>query len=150
METRGFKNAIALGLGRAVLHLLDRDVHRRLDWRTMFRLQHLDRKFLVGMRFPSVLGAMVIVALILIGATAHVPTGPSRSQRPSFAVASVRAHDPNDIKDTDNFQPYPGGRFTASNCSLWMLIHYAFRLQPYQITGIPRSADSGRMNSLRP
>jgi hypothetical protein len=27
METREFKNAIALGLGRAVLHLLDRDVH---------------------------------------------------------------------------------------------------------------------------
>jgi hypothetical protein len=27
METREFKNVIALGLGRAVLHLLDRDVH---------------------------------------------------------------------------------------------------------------------------
>lgn len=32
---------------------------------------------------------------------------------------------------------YPGGRFTASNCSLWMLIHYAFQVQPYQITRAP-------------
>ena len=97
----------------------------------MFRLLHLDREFL------TVLGATVIVASLSTGATAQVPTGPSRSQRPSFEVASVRAHDPNDIKDTDNFQPYPGGRFTASNCSLWMLIHYAFQVQPYQITRAP-------------
>lgn len=97
----------------------------------MFRLRHFSGKFL------SVLGATVIVASLSTGATAQVPTEPSRSQRPSFEAASVRAHDPNDIKDTDNFQPYPGGRFTASNCSLWMLIHYAFQVQPYQITRAP-------------
>jgi uncharacterized protein (TIGR03435 family) len=97
----------------------------------MFRLQHLDREFL------TVLCALVIVASISTGATAQVPTEPSGPQRPSFEVASVRTHDPNDIEDTDNFQPYPGGRFTASNCSLWMLIHYAFEVQPYQITGTP-------------
>jgi uncharacterized protein (TIGR03435 family) len=103
----------------------------------MFRLQHLNRKFLVDRKLLSVLGATVIVALISIGATAQLPTEPSRSQRSSFEVASVRAHDSNDIKDTDNFQMYPGGRFTASNCSLWMLIHYAFQVQPYQITRAP-------------
>jgi uncharacterized protein (TIGR03435 family) len=97
----------------------------------MFLLQHLDRKS------RAVLGATVIVASLSTGATAQVPTEPSRSPRPSFEVASVRAHDPNDIKDTDNFQPYPGGRFAASNCSLWMLIHYAFQVQPYQITRAP-------------
>ena len=84
-----------------------------------------------------VLGGIVILASISTGATAQVPTAPSGSQRPFFDVASVRTHEPNDIKDTDNFQPYPGGRFVASNCSLWMLIHYAFQLQPYQITGTP-------------
>ena len=97
----------------------------------MFRLLRLDRELL------TVLGATVIVASISAGVTAQVLTDPSRPQWPSFEVASVRAHDPNDSKDTDNFQPYPGGRFTASNCSLWMLIHYAFQVQPYQITGAP-------------
>ena len=97
----------------------------------MFRLQRLDREFL------AVLGATAIVASISTGAIAQVPTEQVHPQRPSFEVASVRAHDPNDSEETDNYQPYPGGRFTSSNCSLWMLIHYAFELQPYQITGIP-------------
>ena len=97
----------------------------------MFRLQHFHREFL------AVLGATVIVASISAEATAQVPTAPPGPQRPSFEVASVRVHDPNDNKDTDNFQPYPGGRFTASICSLWMLIHYAFQVQPYQIAGTP-------------
>ena len=97
----------------------------------MFRLQHFQREFL------AVLGATVIVASISGGAIAQVPTAPPGPQRPSFEVASVRVHDPNDNKDTDNFEPYPGGRFTASNCSLWMLLHYAFQVQPYQIAGTP-------------
>ena len=59
----------------------------------MFRLQHLDRKFL------SVLGATVTVASISIGAIAQVPIEQSRPQRPSFEVASVRVHDPNDSKE---------------------------------------------------
>ena len=97
----------------------------------MFRLQYFQREFL------AVLGAAVIVISISTGASAQVPIAASRPQRPSFDVASVRVHDPNDNKDTDNFEPYPGGRFTASNCSLWMLIHYAFQVQPYQIAGTP-------------
>lgn len=103
----------------------------------MFRLPHLDRKFLVHRKFLSVFGATVIVALISIGAIAQVPIEQSRPRRPSFEVASVRVHDPNDSKERDNYQAYPGGRFTSSNASLWMLIHYAFQLQPYQVTGIP-------------
>lgn len=97
----------------------------------MFRLQHLNREFL------ALLGATVIVASISIRAIAQAPIEKSSPQRPAFEVASVRVHDPSDSKETDNYQPYPGGRFTASNASLWMLIHYAFQLQPYQITGIP-------------
>jgi uncharacterized protein (TIGR03435 family) len=90
--------------------------------------------FLIGsLAFPSI----VIVALISIGATAQVPIEQSRPQRPSFEVVSVRIHDPNDSKERDNYQAYPGGRFTSSNASLWMLLHYAFQLQPYQIAGIP-------------
>jgi uncharacterized protein (TIGR03435 family) len=103
----------------------------------MFRLRHLDRKFPVDRKFLSVLGATVIVASISVGAVAQVPIEQSRPQRPSFDVASVRVHDPNDGKERDNYQAYPGGRFTSSNASLWMLIHYAFQLQPYQVSGIP-------------
>jgi uncharacterized protein (TIGR03435 family) len=103
----------------------------------MFRLQHLDKKILVDRKFLSVLGATVFIALISIGAIAQVPIEQSRPQQPSFEVASIRVHDPNDSKERDNYQAYPGGRFTSSNASLWMLIHYAFQLQPYQITGIP-------------
>jgi uncharacterized protein (TIGR03435 family) len=58
-------------------------------------------------------------------------------QRPAFEVVSVRAHDPNDRKDVDNFQAYPDGRFTSFNCSLWTLIHYAFQIEPYQIPDKP-------------
>ena len=68
----------------------------------MFRLQHLDRKVLIDRKFLSVLGATVIVALISIGAIAQVPIEQSRQQQPSFEVASIRVHDPNDSKERDN------------------------------------------------
>ena len=97
----------------------------------MLRFQDLNRKCL------SVIGATVIVAMMSIGAITQVPIVQSRPRRPVFEVASVRVHDPNDSKEKNNYQAYPGGRFTSSNASLWMLIHYAFQLQPYQITGIP-------------
>lgn len=102
----------------------------------MFRLVYLNRETL------AVLGITAIGAWISIGSIGQTPIDRSRPQQPSFAVASVRAHDPNDAKDTDNFQVYPGGRFTSSNASIWMLIHYAFQLQPYQITTIPDSIRS--------
>lgn len=98
----------------------------------MFRFQHLGSSELLVL-----LGAALLVGLLSTEAMAQARAPQSDVQPPSFAVASVRAHDPNDIKDTDNFQPYPGGRFTATNCSLWMLIHYAFQVQPYQITRAP-------------
>jgi uncharacterized protein (TIGR03435 family) len=82
--------------------------------------------------FLAVLGAVLLVGPVSTGAQAQ-----ARDQHPAFEVASVRTHDPNDRTDTDNFQPYPGGGFTATNCSLWMLIHFAFQIQPYQIPDKP-------------
>lgn len=75
---------------------------------------------------------------IATSAVAQSATQQSSAERPSFDVASIRAHDPMD-QDTNNYQPYSGGKFTATNCSPWMLIHYAFQLQPYQIAGGPNS-----------
>jgi uncharacterized protein (TIGR03435 family) len=97
----------------------------------MLRLRHLARKYSVG------LGAAMFVIPLPVGAMAQAATPPPNVQRPSFEVASVRAHDPNDRKDINTFQAYPGGRFTSTNCSLWMLIHYAFQIQPYQIPDKP-------------
>ena len=72
-------------------------------------------------------------------ATEALPFDPARQkQRPSFEVAVVRAHDPNDRNNFNRFQAYPGGRFTSTNTSLWMLIHYAFQVQPYQIPSKPQ------------
>ena len=72
-----------------------------------------------------------------IGAIAQDQTPQFNAPRTSFEVASVRAHDPSDRTDWNNFQAYLGGRFTSTNCSPWMLIHYAFQVQPFQISGGP-------------
>lgn len=80
----------------------------------------------------------VAMLAIATSAVAQAPMQQSSAERPAFDVASIRAHDPMD-PDTNNYQPYAGGKFTATNCSPWMLIHYAFQLQPYQIIGGPNS-----------
>lgn len=80
----------------------------------------------------------LLVVTMLIAPISVVASGQAAiSQRPSFEVASVRAHDPGDRKHFNNFQAYPDGRFTSDNCSLWMLLHYAFQIQPYQFAGGP-------------
>lgn len=90
-----------------------------------------------GRKLFALIGTAIFVQPFLSGMLAQTPMLPSNGQRPSFEIVSVRTHDPNDRKNTDNFQAYPGGRFTSSNCSLWMLLHYAFQIQPYQIPDKP-------------
>ncbi|SDE75016.1 TIGR03435 family protein [Terriglobus roseus] len=94
----------------------------------MFEWMHPARKLLV---------VTMLVAPIAIAACGQTAASPTDAQRPSFDVASVRAHDPADRKNFNNFQAYPDGRFTSDNSSLWMLIHYAFQIQPYQFAGGP-------------
>jgi uncharacterized protein (TIGR03435 family) len=97
----------------------------------MVWFQHLGRELL------AVLGATMLVGPVSITAVAQATTSQSNAQRPSFEVASVRAHDTSDRKNWNTFQAYPGGRFTSTNCSPWMLIHYGFQVQPFQISGGP-------------
>jgi uncharacterized protein (TIGR03435 family) len=57
----------------------------------------------------------------------------------SFDVASIREN-PSGYRygePADSFDPLPGGRFTATNCSLKVLIGYAFDVQWFLIKGIP-------------
>ena len=92
----------------------------------MFRLLHSSRKPHVAFAITAMFAPLSIIT-----------RAQTTTQRPSFDVASVRTHDPSDRKNFDNIQPYPDGRFTSDNASLWMLIHYAFQVQPYQVAGGP-------------
>jgi len=92
----------------------------------MFQSQHR------GSELLAVLGAA-----LLVGSVSTETLAQAHMQRPSFDVASIRAHDPNDRKNWGVYQAYPGGRFTSTNSSPWLLIHYAFQLQPFQISGGP-------------
>ena len=63
------------------------------------------------------------------------------AQNPSFEVASIR---PSGQQEPIGVFTYPGGRITASNCTLKMLIEVAFDLQQFQISGGPARASDLR------
>ena len=56
-------------------------------------------------------------------------------QTPSFEVATIRPSGPQDR--IIGMFTYPGGRITASLCTLKMLIEQAFDLQEFQVSGGP-------------
>jgi uncharacterized protein (TIGR03435 family) len=90
---------------------------------------------------------VVAIAALLTAtmASAQVPAGPSAAASPAtaFEVASIRPSNPN--PDPNNplsmialMLPQPGGRFTATNTPLRMLIMTAFELQQEtQLVGGP-------------
>jgi uncharacterized protein (TIGR03435 family) len=62
----------------------------------------------------------------------------------SFDVASIK---PNQSGErTMLYQPGRGGRFTATNCSLNLLIQYAYDVVRYQISGAPEWVVSDRFD----
>lgn len=62
--------------------------------------------------------------------------------RPQFEVASIK---PNHSGESIMlFQPQPGGRFTASNSSLSLLVRYAYDVKPFQVSGAPDWVRSDR------
>jgi uncharacterized protein (TIGR03435 family) len=63
-------------------------------------------------------------------------------QAPSFEVASIRQNRSGDRIML--FQPRSGGRFTATNCSLNLLISYAYDVMQSQIVGAPAWVGSDR------
>ena len=62
--------------------------------------------------------------------------GQPLSQQPIFEVASIRAHSSGGPL-ANRFQRGRGGRFTASNCSLRVLITWAYDVLRSQVAGAP-------------
>jgi uncharacterized protein (TIGR03435 family) len=77
--------------------------------------------------------AIAFSALMSLSTTLSV--GQSQTKKPSFEVASVKPNRSGDLRTRMEIQP--GGRFTATNVSLRMLINNAYQLFNYQIDKAP-------------
>lgn len=73
------------------------------------------------------------------GMLAAIPQQVASTASPSFEIATVRVNHSEDRRGdhVDIFDLPPGGRFTATNCALKVLLGYAFQTQWFQIVGIP-------------
>lgn len=87
----------------------------------------------------SLIGSAIFLAP---GSTVASAQPPQTTPPPAFEVASIKAN--HSFERLMLFQPARGGRFTATNCSLNLLIQYAFDIMRYQITGGPAWAKSDR------
>lgn len=82
------------------------------------------------------------MARMILGAAVLLRATSAQDIRPQFDVASIRPnHSANPIMQ---FEPRPGGNFKASNCSLRLLIRYAYDIQPFQLVGGPSWVTSDR------
>jgi uncharacterized protein (TIGR03435 family) len=89
-----------------------------------------------------VTGATGFIGAIWTGIMAKAQPPQSAALPPSFEVASVRAN--RSGERIMLFQPQRGGRFTATNCSLGLLIQYAYDVMQFQISGAPAWVKSDR------
>src|SRR5690348_10180344 len=88
-------------------------------------------------RLPSF--AIAFSTLIL---SATFSAGPPQTRTPAFEVASVKPNRSGDLRARMEIQP--GGRFTATNVSLRMLIANAYQLFNYQIAKAPDWVEKDR------
>jgi uncharacterized protein (TIGR03435 family) len=87
--------------------------------------------------------AVAIVLLVGVLATAATVAQTAQSPaKPKFEVASVRPNESGDNKVSIDVQP--SGRATAVNAPLTMIIRNAYRLQEFQLVGVPEWAQSAR------
>ena len=66
----------------------------------------------------------------------------SAAPRPAFEVASIKPDHSSDLRIM--IRPFPGGRLTATNVPLRMLITLAYRIQDFQLSGGPAWLTSER------
>jgi uncharacterized protein (TIGR03435 family) len=78
---------------------------------------------------------LLVIAGLAVALTAFAQTQPSPADRPKFEVASVRPNTSGDNKVNIGIQP--GGRVTAVNVPLVMIIRNAYQLQDNQLVGAP-------------
>jgi uncharacterized protein (TIGR03435 family) len=88
----------------------------------------------------STIGIALIAGALT--AAAVLAQTPSSSERPKFEVASVRENTSGD--GNGGFAIQPGGRASATNAPLTMIIRSAYRLQEFQLVGLPDWALTAR------
>jgi uncharacterized protein (TIGR03435 family) len=81
------------------------------------------------------------IGLILLAVLARAQA-PSSPPSQSFAVAAIKEN--HSGERIMLFNPRRGGRFTATNCSLGLLIQYAYDVMQFQISGAPDWVQSNR------
>jgi len=81
------------------------------------------------------------IVLVLIGAAALAPIA---AQEPAFDVVSVKPNVSGDERSASYVQP--GGRYTASNATVRMLIKTAYGVHDDQIVGGPDWIDTARFD----
>src|ERR1043166_40530 len=80
--------------------------------------------------------ALAIVAVVLSVVTFKAVSQTSGVAKPSFEVATVKAH-PKREEGRSTYLRQPGGRLLATKLQLFALIDQAYRVRRYQIIGGP-------------
>src|SRR6188508_2982567 len=87
-------------------------------------------------RHASLLALVPLMAVTTMGQTSGQTSGQRSAQpNPQFEVASIKPNKSGDGRVMLGVQP--GGRFTATNVPLRLLIRNAYQLQDFQIVGGP-------------
>ncbi len=103
----------------------------------------LGRKLLLAVAgVAAVAGPISFGLMHVTPSRAAQSPAPAPSPAPTFDVASVKPSKPGGIGM--RIMSQPGGRFTATNISLKALIHFAYEVQDFQISGGPAWLDSDK------
>jgi uncharacterized protein (TIGR03435 family) len=86
----------------------------------------------------------VVVAIVSLCASAIAQSPTPGAAKPAFEVASVKPN--NTAARGSSWSTQPGGRFTATNLTLAMIIRNAFELQESQLVGVPDWGSSERFD----
>jgi uncharacterized protein (TIGR03435 family) len=85
--------------------------------------------------------ALAVVTFVVVRASAQAPVKPmARDAHPSFAVATIKPHDPNFPRRQGwNFI---GERVQIQNQTIAGIMMYAYSINPHQLAGLPEWADN--------
>ena len=99
----------------------------------------------------SASGSALAILLAATAAAAQAPAAPSAavSSDATFEVAAIRPSNPNPANPLSMIpmlRPQPGGRLTATNLTLKMLIGFAYEVQDFRIEGGPGALLSAKFD----
>src|SRR5580765_433778 len=90
----------------------------------------------------TAVGALAATAMLGGAIESRVRAQSPQTLAPAFEVASIKLNNSGDGRVMMQLQP--GGRFTATNIPLRLLIRNAYQLQDFQIVGAPSWINSER------